>query len=109
MGQLLGVRRARHHTKNVNTMAVTAKDSLSYPPATLRMVCAGTIDMTNDATTAAFLSPLHSAVSRPVNRVATAPNHAGKKTHTSLRDMATESPIRPSVFQIVTAVTCIPG
>jgi len=73
------------------------------------MVCAGTMDITSDATTAAFLSPLHSAVSSPVSAVATAPNHAGKKTQTSLSDIRNDSPIAPSVLQMVTAVTCMPG
>ena len=88
-------------------MAVTANDSLSYPPATERMVCAGTMDITNAATTAAVPLPLHSLVNNAVKNVATAPNHAGKNTHTSFRDIFT--PIALSVLHRNTAVICIPG
>ena len=72
------------------------------------MVCAGTMDITSDATTAAFLSPLHSAVSSPVSSVATA-RTTPKNTQTSLSDIRKDSPSAPSVLQMATAVTCMPG
>ena len=86
--QLRSLRSDRHHTKKVRHIAVTARDSLSYPPATERIVCAGTTDMTSAAMTAELALPLHSAVRKATSMVATAPNHAGKKTQTSFSDMA---------------------
>ena len=86
--QLFSFRNARHQTKKVRHMAVTASDSLSYPPATDRMVCAGTMDMTSAAMTAELADPEHSAVRNATSTVATAPNHAGKNTQTSFKDIA---------------------
>ena len=82
---------------------------MSYPPPTERMVCAGMMLMTNAATTADVPLPLHSAVRNATRSVATAPNHAGKKTQTSFRLIRYESPSALRARQMLTAVTCMPG
>ena len=67
------------------TLQVIAIDSLSYPPATERIMCAGTMLMMTAAAAPAEREPEHSAASSPRNHVADTPNHAGTRQHTSLR------------------------
>ena len=88
-------------------IAVIAIDSLSYPPPTERIMCAGTIAMMIDAAAPAEREPEHSAASRPRNQVAETPNQAGIRQHTSFRLIGL-----PSAFSArlsATAVICMPG
>ena len=54
-------------------------------PATERIRCAGRMAMKNVVAVAAVKSRVVSQQIRPENAVATAPNPAGMKTHTSFR------------------------
>ena len=89
-------------------MAVSAIDSLSYPPPTERIRCAGTIDMIPAATAPDAYEFEHSAVSSPRKHVAETPNHAGTKTHTSFSDMPFFI-VAFMAFQMATEVICMPG
>ena len=90
-------------------MAVSAMLSLSYPPPTERMMCAGTMAMIMHAAAPAVAEPEHSPVSRPRRMEAETPNHAGTKQHTSLRVIAHLPPSALSAFQMATEVICMPG
>ena len=103
------LRSARTQQKKVADMQVSAIDSLSYPPPTERIRCAGTIDMIPAATTPEAYEPEHSLVSRPRKHVADTPNHAGTKQHTSLSDMDVSPTVRRIARQIATETICIPG
>mmetsp|Transcript_547 Transcript_547/g.1617 ORF Transcript_547/g.1617 Transcript_547/m.1617 type:complete len:216 (-) Transcript_547:541-1188(-) len=103
------VRREEAQRKKTRQMEVTAMDSLSYPPATERIMCAGIMAMINAAKTPAVAEPAHSAVSAPRAAVAVTPNHAGTKTQTSLSDMLRPSSLELSTRWIATAVSCMPG
>ena len=78
-------RSARHQQKNVQHIAVSAIDSLSYPPPTERMMCAGRIAMISAAAAPETYDCVHSPVRSPRKTVAEMPNHAGTKQQTSLR------------------------
>jgi hypothetical protein len=104
------VRKLRIHQKNVATIAVTATDSLSKPPATLRMMCAGRIAMMNAVTANAVALCFPTAASfamSAVNSVAMTEKPAGMNTHTSFR--LTSKPNALSARKIPAAVNCIPG
>jgi hypothetical protein len=98
---------ARTQRKKVAHIAVIAIDSLSYPPATERIMCAGTMLMMTAAAAPAEREPEHSAASSPRNHVADTPNHAGTRQHTSLRLIFEPSAL--SVFLMTTEVICMPG
>merc|ERR1719163_1688555 len=84
-GHDLCVRTDRHQSQKVKQKADTATDSLSKPPATERMMCAGMIAMTKPAATAAPELPEVSYVSRARRIVATPPSHDGTRQHTLFR------------------------
>ena len=88
-------------------MAEMAIDSLSKPPATERIRCAGRIDMKKVVAAAAVAEPDASQHRRPVKAVATAPKPAGMKTHTSLSDTSK----RYLLMKVWSphAVSCRPG
>ena len=109
-GHDCSVRKLRIHQKNVATIAVTATDSLSYPPATLRMMCAGRIAMIAAVIANAVALCFPTAASRAmsaVNSVAMTAKPAGMNTQTSFR--LTSKPIALSARKIPAAVNCIPG
>ena len=72
-------------------------------------------DMTSAAAAPARQEPLTSRVIAPVSSVATAPNHTGTKTHTSLSDMRTLRPSTDDQKRALSAchsstdVICMPG
>ena len=92
-------------------MAVTAMASLSYPPATERMRCAGRTAMTPTPTANAVALCRGAAASRairPVNTHASTEKAAGVNTHTSLR-VTSEKPAARSARKIPAEVNCMPG
>ena len=91
-------------------MAVSAMDSLSYPPPTERIRCAGTIAITAAAKMPAFAELAASAAISPSNRVALTPNQHGTKQQTSFRLILSDAtPVALSSRQIATDVICMPG
>eukprot|EP00967_Tisochrysis_lutea_P110786 scaffold173633_cov27-Tisochrysis_lutea.AAC.4 len=89
-------------------MAVSAMLSLSKPPATERMMCAGMTAMMAAAATPALHVPVHSAVRAPSASVALTPNQAGTRQQTSLRESGARMKSGSS-FQMATEVICMPG
>ena len=90
-------------------IAVIAIDSLSYPPPTERMRCAGTTAMMAAESPPTAFEPVHSLARRPRKTVAETPNHAGTNTHTSFSDIWNFLSNEPSTCQIHTEVICMPG
>ena len=108
------MRSVAHHRQNDRHIAGTATLSLSYTPAIVRIMCAGTTAMHAAAAPAASHDPLACAATRPTHATDTTLHHAGISTQMSFSDTA--SALRPSTRAAhlpsrhrPTARNCIPG